>query len=163
MKIIFLDFDGVITTKDSKWKLCPEKMTMLGEIIFATDAKIVISSSWRRTNLEDTISHITNPENPYVGKNPFPYADRIVGITHRMFGFIHPHTERHCKIPRGVEINAWMFEYETDIESYVILDDDDDMLYIQREHFVQTDSLNGLSHENVNKAIDILNNKPYED
>ena len=162
MKVIFLDFDGVITTKDSKWKLCPEKMALLGEIISATDAKIVISSSWRRTSLEETIAHITNPDNPFVGKNPFPYADRIVGITHRMFGFIHPHKDRHCKIPRGVEINAWLFEHAMKVDSYVILDDEDDMLYIQRDRFIQTDALNGLSREDVSRAIDILNNKPYE-
>ena len=162
MKVIFLDFDGVITTKDSKWKLCPEKMAMLGDIIAATDAKIVISSSWRRTNLEDTISHITNPENPYVGENPFPYANRVIGITPRMFGFIHPHKDRHCKIPRGVEINAWIWQHLQEIDNYVILDDELDMLYTQRNHFVQTHPIFGLDRNEVDKAIIILNKIPFD-
>jgi len=162
MKVIFLDFDGVITTPESHYELCPKKMALLKKIVDATDAKIVISSSWRRTNLEDTIKHITDTGNPFVKNNPFILADKVVGITHRMFGFIHPHKDRHCKIPRGVEINAWVFEHEMDIESYVILDDDDDMLYIQRNRFIHTDGLQGLTDSDVDRAIDILTNKPYE-
>ena len=162
MKVIFLDFDGVITTPESKYTLCPKKMALLKEIVDATDARIVISSSWRRTNLQETISHITDKNNPFVKENPFILAGKVVGITHRMFGFIHPNKDRHCKIPRGVEINAWVFEHEMDIESYVILDDDDDMLYIQRDRFVHTDGWHGLTKADVAKAIDILNNKSYE-
>lgn len=32
-KIIFLDFDGVITTLKSGWKLDPEKLELLGRIL----------------------------------------------------------------------------------------------------------------------------------
>lgn len=40
--------------------------------------------------------------------------------------------------------------------SYVILDDDSDMLYEQRNYFVQT-TQEGLTEEDVSKAIKILN------
>lgn len=49
MKVIFLDFDGVITTMKSRWNLCKEKMELVKEIVDKTDAKIVISSSWRHS------------------------------------------------------------------------------------------------------------------
>lgn len=61
MKIIFLDFDGVICTSDSIRKahisvdkklyeqeqINAEKIKLLNQIVKATDAKIVISSAWR--------------------------------------------------------------------------------------------------------------------
>ena len=45
-KIIFLDFDGVISTPECRWNLDPEKIALLEELIKETDAKIVVSSSW---------------------------------------------------------------------------------------------------------------------
>lgn len=45
MKIIFLDFDGVITTPSSKYRLSPPHMDILGKILESTGACIVISSS----------------------------------------------------------------------------------------------------------------------
>ena len=79
MKVIFLDFDGVITTLKSKYKLDPDKMALIGRIMDATDAKIVISSSWRRFSLEETIKEITDTSQFNVGDNPFPYPDAVVG------------------------------------------------------------------------------------
>ena len=61
-KILFLDFDGVVTTVKSHWRFDEEKMALLGTILDATDAKIVITSSWRRYSLMDTIDFITNRE-----------------------------------------------------------------------------------------------------
>ena len=51
-KIIFLDFDGVITTLKSRWKLDKEKLELLKRIVDETDCLFVISSAWRRGNLE---------------------------------------------------------------------------------------------------------------
>ena len=47
MKVIFLDFDGVITTHDSKWKIDMNKINIINDICDKTDAKIAVSSSWR--------------------------------------------------------------------------------------------------------------------
>ena len=52
MKIIFLDFDGVITTPASRGCLSAQKMQLVKKIVDATGAKIVISSSWRRRDVE---------------------------------------------------------------------------------------------------------------
>jgi hypothetical protein len=41
--------------------------------------------------------------------------------------------------------------------SYVILDDDNDMLFCQRNHFIHTDGLLGIEDSDVVKAIHILN------
>ena len=44
-----------------------------------------------------------------------------------------------------------------EVESYVILGDDADMLLPQKEHFVQTDAVEGITEEDAERAIRILN------
>ncbi len=163
MKVIFLDFDGVITTLESGWTLCPKKMELLGRILDATDARIVISSSWRRNTLEETLEFIGGGcKNAQ--EHPFPYCDKVIGITHRMYAFswndkVNERTGKRPNylIPRGVEIDRWLKDNGYNITNYVILDDDDDMLYCQRNNFIKTRQLKGLSEENVEQAIKILN------
>lgn len=168
MKILFLDFDGVITTLESGWRLCPKKMELLGRILDETDAKIVISSSWRRNTLEETLEFIgggcVNAKD-----NPFPYCDEVIGITNRMYAFsyndpINSNGKRpNYLIPRGVEIDRWLKVNSSNVDSYVILDDDDDMLYCQRDNFVRTHMYNGLSEQDVELAIKILNKNENKD
>lgn len=162
MKVIFLDFDGVITTLESGWKLCPKKLKLLGEIIEKTDAKIVISSSWRRNTLDDTLNFISGGS-IHSKDNPFPYCDRVIGVTDRMYAFswndkVNEHTGKRPTylIQRGVEIQRYL-ELNRNIKQYVILDDATDMLYWHKDNFVQTDAYNGLSDYDVEKAIQILN------
>lgn len=47
MKVIFLDFDGVITSADTKWKIDMRKINIINDIYDKTDTKIVVSSIWR--------------------------------------------------------------------------------------------------------------------
>ena len=118
MKIIFLDIDGVISTEKSHYALDKDACDLLGKIIDATDAKIVISSSWRRNTVEDTKEELTTIRHsvPF----PFPYADRIVGVTIRAYAYIM----------QGIHLSI---------------------------HFVKTDTLLGLSEDDVEQAIKILN------
>lgn len=157
MKVIFLDFDGVITTHKSGWALDEKKLILLGEIIKKTGAKLVISSSWRRHNLENTIKHLSTVSEPFV-PFPFPFVDDVYDITPRIS--ISEYT-RYSSVPRGVEIKVWLDEQKwgksNPIENYVILDDDSDMLLEQKDHFIKTKSLTGLDEEDVENAIKILN------
>lgn len=155
MKVIFLDFDGVITTKRSGYKLDKEKMELVKSICDKTDAKIVISSSWRLSTLESTISNITTVRNPATDI-PFLMPELVVGITKRMYAFSHEDASKHYRIPRGVEIERYLMEHE-EVDRYVILDDDDDMLLCQAPYFVKTDTRLGLTEYGMNKAIEILN------
>ena len=54
MKVIFLDFDGVITIPP-KWYLQAGLIKNVKKIVDATGAKIVVSSSWRMNTVEETI------------------------------------------------------------------------------------------------------------
>jgi hypothetical protein len=167
-KIIFLDIDGVLATpeylKDGQWALNPEKQKMLGRILSETDAEIVLSSSWRHNSLEDT--------KEFMDKEGFLFVDKLVGVTIRAYQYLERGTGVHLSIPRGVEIKQWI---DTNIHSnngkdwqrkklnveytYVILDDDSDMLLEHKNNFIRTESSIGLTDKNVEKAISILNNK----
>lgn len=170
-KYIFLDFDGVITNEESHYKLNRVSCDLLGRILKDTDAKIVITSSWRKSTLEDTIKYL-NTISHFVPFE-FPYSDNIIGQTIRAYHYIH---EIHLGVPRGVEIKQWI---DTHIHSnngrnyilkklgkdyqYVILDDDNDMLLEQKDNFIKTDSHKGLNVRNVFDAIQVLNTTNHFD
>ena len=155
MKVIFLDFDGVITTYKSKYRLDEEKMKLIEHICNKTDAYIVISSSWRMWTLEDTIKDITDTSKWSVPV-PFTPIERVVGVTSRMYSFKGDDKKTHFRVPRGVEIERYLDEHE-DIDKYVIFDDDSDMLLEQAPYFVKTNTEIGITEEDVKKAIEILN------
>ncbi len=144
--IVFLDFDGVITTLKSRWKIDREKCKLVKKICDETRAKIVISSSWRKYSFEETMKQFNREE--------FILYDYIIDITKRL-----TLNGTNLTVPRGVEIMDWIENHTVD--NYVILDDDSDMLLWQKDNFVQTDTYKGINEQDVQKAISILN-KAYE-
>lgn len=165
-KIIFLDIDGVLATpeylKDGMWALNPEKQKLLGEILDQTGAKIVLSSSWRFNTLEKTKEHMES--------EGFLFNDKLIGVTIRAYHYLEKGTKIHLSIPRGVEIKQWI---DTHIHSengknwkrkelgkdftYVILDDESDMLLEHKDNFIKTKSAIGLTDSDVIRAVEILN------
>ena len=143
-KIIFLDFDGCITNYASSFKLNPDKLTLLGKIIEATDCSLVISSTWRSDDVKTTIEKLSDPSDFYNNGIVFPFCNRIVGVTDRI---------EYAK--RGVEIAKWIKDNNF-TGRYVILDDMSDMLNEQKPYLVLTDLWEGLTDTDVEKAIRIL-------
>ncbi len=176
MKLIFLDIDGVLNLRNrsrDKWgSLFHAKWVKnLQAIIDATDAKIIISSTWRKTKGDWT----KNMQAMWKQRN---LPGEVIGVTPFFW-----HTE-YSSLPRGCEIEYvlekqfnfhrinWskesQLEYlqKTEVKGYVILDDDSDMLLSQKEHFVKTalqfdckDAIEGLglTKQAAEKAIKILN------
>ena len=157
MKIIFLDIDGVLNCesaykngecqyKEWTWedglpdhyqRFCVRSKDLLNKLIDETGAKIVISSSWRHSGIE-FMQKVWEFEKMH---------GEIIAITPSLrTSGIH--------IPRGMEINYYLendlrfrhinwskeeqlkYMKESDLENYIIIDDDSDMLYGQRNHFV---------------------------
>jgi hypothetical protein len=167
-KIIFLDIDGVLATpeclKDGMWGLVDAKQTQFKKLMEVTNAEIVLSSSWRKWDLATTIE--------FMKEEGFWYYDKIIGITIRAYQYLDRTKKIHLSIPRGVEIQQWI---DTNIHSdngknfnrkklgkdyqYVILDDENDMLYTQRNNFIHTHPTKGLITKDIQKAIKILNNE----
>lgn len=145
------DIDGVINSEDyAIYRFYGKKfdldefiderpIVMLNYIIQQTGAKVVLSSSWRGDweNAEKRL--------------------KAGGFQYNLFD-VTPYDPKRF---RGKEIKMWIDKYEKDhepLESYVILDDDDDMLPEQENNFVHCDFQHGLTCKETYKAIDILNN-----
>jgi len=155
MKIIFLDFDGVITTYHSGWRISIEKLLLIDKIVQSTNAKIVITSSWK-VGFRTVEEFKTDLDNKRCSRNvktetPFEkFVEQIYDITDNRGPW------------RGDEIQRYIENNKDKIESYVILDDDNDMLDEQLFNFVQTDSYDGIGQREVDLCIKILNNEKIQ-
>jgi hypothetical protein len=150
MKVIFLDIDGVLNVipqgRDQYGSIFhPQFEDNLQYLIEQTKANIVISSTWRYSGLKVM-------QNMWRDRG---LPGNIINITPIHFNSRY----------RGEEIDAWLKENQVD--NYVIIDDDNDMLPEQMLNFVQTygnhehtDAVDfgyGLTKECTLKAIGILN------
>lgn len=155
MKVIFLDIDGVLNLcykgRDEYGALFhPHLVENLRKIIKETNAKIVISSTWRLSGLSVMKEMWKKRELP----------GEIIGITP---SFMKEYGTTLC---RGKEIDSYL-ENHPEIEKYVILDDDRDMEPHQMDNFVMTsgnrdhedcvDIGYGLTRICSERAIKILN------
>ena len=137
MKIIFLDVDGVLNSVQDRfsWTIESDKhLILLACIVRRTNAKIVVSSSWRNCSLLDTLKKRLNDFSMSI-------YDKTKDIGER-----------------GLEIKEWL-DNHNDIESFVILDDE---IFNIKEHFpnnfVKTSMKIGLQKEDAEKCIAILSN-----
>ena len=92
----------------------------------------------------------------------------VIGITPSCYEIVHKGIcEFYDDVDRGYEIQGWIDTHE--IDNYVILDDDNNMLDTQRNNFVRTSENThhddcigigyGLTKICAGKAIEILNRK----
>lgn len=155
LKIIFLDIDGVLNSCWFMERLAPPHMALdmpdvdlenvkyLNAIIRATGAKVVLSSSWRKIReLKDVADYLT--------VNCGLRAD-IIDKTPNLFA-------QHKQ--RGDEIAEWLDDHP-EVESFVILDDDQDMgelmprlVWTGLEAPIQ--EWRGLTEKHVELAVDQL-------
>lgn len=181
-KIIFLDIDGVLNGYN-KWNLLgwnivkrikykplelwykritepfgvhENKVKRLAKIIKATNAKIVLSSSWRYGWWQ----------------KPYEKQDmdqkRLTDLFNKYNIHVIDITPKDNNGRRGMEIYNWLAKHEDEVESFIILDDENyDMGIFQKDkRFIQTStvSLNnmiigkfsentGLKRKHVKSAI----------
>lgn len=150
-KIIFLDFDGVLNTEhyqdllqyqDKPWQdeygafFDPKAVKQLKRIIDATDADIVIESSWKYLGL-DAMKELWKVRN---------LPGTIIDITPSLLGK-----------NKGVEIASWLSKYAKQDIRYVIIDDEYVILDSQLPHFILTNPYEGITEEQANRAISMLN------
>lgn len=154
MKVVFLDFDGVLNS-DEYVRRCgrfgvilnPAKMDLLKELIDATDANIVLSTSWREHwgLTPEGCDAIGEEINRIFRQHALKIFDKV---PHRTYG-------------RVKNIQSWL-QAHPEVTAYVVLDDqflDGDQI---RGHFVKTSNLRGgLSEEDVRRAIDILKGESH--
>ena len=149
--VIFLDFDGVLSTDDYLDQLRaanskthdyfgrlfdPECISCLRRIIKSTGARIVITSSWR--NYLSTFQFIL-----------MWHIRKLPGI---LAGVV-PQGSAY----RGNEIDEWLKQH-TNISRYAILDDMDSRQFKsdQSSHLVTTNHFKGLQPEHLPQTLSIL-------
>ena len=144
MKIIFLDIDGVLTTPDSCWGLIKDKLALIGQIVFSTEAKIVITSSWAVgcKTAEEFIEKTFSKD-----MRDSLFVKSIIDVTEQA---------EYWDDTRGKQIERWLGKHEDEVENYVIIDDDADFLDEQLFSFVQTDTFEGITEREVKLAIKLL-------
>lgn len=163
-KIIFLDIDGVLNTKwwytqmdrntprdKYGYAFDPKAVANLRRVVEETGAGIVISSSWKcmgLSQMEDMWDERNLP-GKVVGITPNSVSDELLVDTD-----IDSMELFHI---RGEEIKEWLTKHGKHVSHYVIIDDMDNMLPEQQSHFVQTNPEVGITEDDANKAIVILN------
>lgn len=193
MKLLFLDIDGVLNHEEfykerhdgvqnnvetykeliKQYPLSefsPKSISYINEVTNKTGAKIVFSSTWRlgRTLMELVeLAELVGLTGEVIGKTPhLEYKDEGVG-----------------SVQRGVEIKSylerlkyrninWSKEEQqkymtlSGIENFCIIDDDSDMLYNQRNHFIHVlpspRNKSGFNEEYRDKTIEVLSKTVIE-
>lgn len=160
MRILFLDFDGVLNS--AKWfkeseheregvtniyrraelMLDPLAVQRLNKIVRATDCRIVVSSTWR-------IPYDLESLSIFLERRGFQGTGTLIDRTpvNRMKGNV-----------RGHEIQEWLDHYPSSVETFCILDDDSDMAHLM-DRLVKTTWDEGLQDEHVQQVIELLGPK----
>ena len=146
MNVLFLDVDGVLNGGQTREKcrgftgVDQDKCDRVVRIVRETDARIVLSSTWRKH--PDMLPYLwqklgADAKARYVGDTPVLDA-REDGLVWRAQ-------------PRGAEIQVWLDDHK-DVTHFVILDDDADMAHLM-DHLVLTDNRIGLTDDIANEVI----------
>lgn len=160
MRLLFLDIDGVLnsdlwyqqqkeaSTTGLLQHLDPRCVKQLNKVLEKTQAKVVISSNWRKRYSKTVI------ENALISAG---FKGHILAVTPDL-------TSHNQDLVRGNEILKWCRENESLLgcryqhyTSYAILDDNNDMLYWHRNHFFQTDRYCGLTPTKAAEVIQHFN------
>ena len=151
-KYIFLDFDGVINTQNDKFD--KNAMANLRRLLEKTDAKVVISSTWRLQGMEyiQQLWQEHHMQGEVIGLTPSCNSTNFSNVDgQEEWQGLHG-----CK---GLEIAEWLRLNAKEPYRYIILDDEEDFLFSQREHLVKVEGSKGLDKTDVRVAIQILNTK----
>ena len=171
MKIIFLDVDGELTYANYRNRptanIDIEKVKLLKQICDATNAKVVISSSWRgnpghRPSIYFILREILEEYGiDVIGDTPFIDTEFDEENRVDILDLEEFYAKWHIKFGtgRGAEVHQWIEKNKP--ESFVILDDEewDWSAYGYDKYWVQPayDIDGGLQPEHVEQAIKILN------
>mmetsp|Transcript_85455 Transcript_85455/g.148135 ORF Transcript_85455/g.148135 Transcript_85455/m.148135 type:complete len:448 (+) Transcript_85455:50-1393(+) len=141
--VVFLDVDGVLHAVNQSEHFQPKCMEALVKILHASNASVVLSSSWRA--LEDSVIRVNEALAAY-GLNA------IIDCTPRLFT---------C---REKEICAWLDAHAEEDVRWIAIDDVNLALNSgvepcasrMQDHFVHTDSKSGLTEEDVEEALRLI-------
>ena len=154
MKVVFLDIDGVLNSYQYLSRtsmedagiydeLDPQKVDLLQKLVVQTGASIVLSSSWRES---------------FENMMPLDYVARsLLAVLKEHSLSIYGMTPL-LKGQRDGEIRQWL-ACHSEVDSFVVLDDEHYNWKELEAHWVKTSYYVGLTEQNLQQAVDILNRK----
>lgn len=164
MKIIFLDFDGVVTARNGtpgsymthdldEYGPTPVCVDRLMKLVKDSGAKIVISSNWRKFDVDGPGSIWENSRYGDV-KNPLP------GFI-PMLGDAYLESLPAIRLCKAAVADYWLLIKKNGVESFVALDDmcsqeGYDRFETFKGRYINTDPETGLTDEDCEKALAIL-------
>lgn len=142
MKVIFLDFDGVLVTHNSPPRGCDSACVgHLNEIVRRTGANIVVSSTWRMfPNYKDILKK-WGVAGSVIGCTPLPAFRDDINL--------------YAAKSRGQEILDWISGSPGFNGEFCILDDDPDMGMLINK-LIRTHPAAGLQASDVEAACKML-------
>ena len=155
--VIFLDIDGVLNFVDMPEDEDMEHPLKYGkvnkkcvqtflEFLEDIDGHIVISSTWRK----DSLAKVTMKEvMEYFGVP----AERYLGETPNLAGSVGSY--------RGNEIELWLRNNKDIVKTFLILDDDSDMLMWQADHYVHVNRHTGFDRLTAHIAKRVVQGTRY--
>lgn len=170
MKILFLDFDGVINSQQWMWKRAAalvsentiwheeglishhfdiEAVARINKVLATTGAKVVVSSAWRKSgNLEFVRDLLAIHE----------FEGEIIDTTPVLYDHDSDNTSvgTLSTLTRGDEITHWLKEHP-EVTKYAVIDDAPFTSFISHlEVFVKTRFMHGVKDEHVDQLILLL-------
>lgn len=143
MKILFLDFDGVLNLSSQKGVDASfDRVSMVNlEFILNKEPnlKIVVSSAWRHKGIEAVREVLKNN-----GLDP----RKVIDVT----GEEQSEDERDH---RGYQVECWLKNHP-EVKSFAILDDKDDFVPLKHK-LIRTKNKSGLTQSKAEKVLEILN------
>ena len=157
MNVIFLDIDvvtnSVVSTIYNRQRgksshnfdgFSPIAVALLRELVSLTDAKIVLSSTWRMfyKDKEHCINIFEANMEKYYGWAEFPIIDMT------------PEISKYSHLSRGFEIQMWLELHHW--TNYVIIDDSTSVLDMQKSNYVHVDYREGFNFATFQKCLNIF-------
>ena len=167
MKAIFLDIDGVLNTeryiveaiegdmpiRDKYGHIFDYKcIDVLRYIIKESDAKIIISSTWRYAGIREMQNMWKDRRLPGEVYD-LTYSRDSSKISEQKKVYEEIYGDHFENRTRGKEIDIYLRTHP-EIDKYVILDDDCDML--DNQNFVKIEAYNGLEEKNIEDILKFL-------
>ncbi len=158
MKFIFLDFDGVLNSKDflddkehyshpshaEGTHINPFNVQLINELVSKTGAEVVVSSTWRLSYSIDKLNEMLKSKGAtfkIIGKTP-----DLSKVSSGWGGYAS----------RGNEIQDYLDSLDLSPESFIIIDDIDNMAHLSHRLVLTDYDDNGFNEKDLKKALEMF-------
>lgn len=155
MKILFLDFDGIVNNSDPNTCIeripntieyfNPDLARHVNNLVINFNFKIVISSAWRRGKTFKQLEYLLSYMNIQVD---------LVGVT--TTDYLESSSNPSLPNNRALQITKWLKETKLKVNDYLILDDSCDVTFNHNGNYFLVDNTVGFNYKHYKDCINFL-------